>query len=216
MSEPAAADSGDSAAPRPPGPIAEPRWPMATAVLTAVALQVVVPHRGRVPGWWVFPILEVVMLVVLIIRDPGRIDRRSEALRLLTILLIAVMTASNMFAAFALVYDILATVPGITWSVLLGRGAAIWFTNVIVFSLWYWELDRGGPAERAARSSVRPSFFFPEHATPELVPVGWTPGYPDYLLDRGIAERHGAWLAGSRHERPALTTVVVAGGWVRL
>ena len=54
-------------------------------------------------------------------------------------------------------------------------------TNVIAFSLWYWELDRGGPAERAARSGVRPTFAFPENTLPELAPEGWMPTYPDYL-----------------------------------
>jgi uncharacterized membrane protein len=65
--------------------------------------------------------------------------------------------------------------------VLLGRGAAIWVENVILFSLWYWQLDRGGPAERAAGTAVPPSFAFPENATPELAPAGWRPAYPDYL-----------------------------------
>ena len=64
---------------------------------------------------------------------------------------------------------------------LLGRGAAIWVENVIVFSLWYWQFDRGGPAERAADAPVPPSFAFPENATPELAPAGWRPTYPDYL-----------------------------------
>jgi uncharacterized membrane protein len=65
--------------------------------------------------------------------------------------------------------------------VLLGRGAAIWVENVLVFSLWYWQVDRGGPAERAAGSPIPPSLAFPENATPELVPVGWRPAYLDYL-----------------------------------
>ena len=52
---------------------------------------------------------------------------------------------------------------------------------MIIFSLWYWALDRGGPAERAASSPIPPSFAFPENATPELAPAGWRPAYPDYL-----------------------------------
>jgi len=154
---------------------------MAAAVVGAVILQIIVPRRGRVPGWWIFPVLEVVMLGVLIARDPGRIDRRSGAIRRLTIALIAVMTVGTMGGVIALLYDILQGVKDVTATVLLGRGAAIWVANVIVFSLWYWELDRGGPAERAAGSSIRPSFAFPENATPELVPDDWGPGYPDYL-----------------------------------
>jgi hypothetical protein len=55
-------------------------------------------------------------------------------------------------------------------------------TNVVVFSLWFWEVDRGGAAERAAASKIPPSFGFPEEAMPELVPEGWMPRYPDYLF----------------------------------
>jgi hypothetical protein len=50
-----------------------------------------------------------------------------------------------------------------------------------VFSLWFWELDRGGAAERAAGTAIAPSFGFPEEAFPDLVPEGWMPRYPDYL-----------------------------------
>jgi uncharacterized membrane protein len=146
-----------------------------------VILQVVTPHAGRVPGWWLFPVLEVILLGILTVQDPGRIDRRSRGLQRLMIALLAVMATGMALAVVVLVYDILSSLTGVTATVLLGRGAAIWVTNVIVFSLWYWGLDRGGPAERAARSAVPPSFAFPENATPELVPEGWMPEYPDYL-----------------------------------
>ena len=164
----------------------EHRWPMALAVLAAILLQVGVPHRGRLPGWWVFPILETILLLIVIARDPGRIDRRTRAARRSTIVLIGVMTIGTLAGVGGLVYDILAfdriaAVQGFNATDLLGRGAAIWFTNVIVFSLWYWELDRGGPAERAAGSGARPSFAFPENAMPEFAEAGWQPRYPDYL-----------------------------------
>jgi hypothetical protein len=50
----------------------------------------------------------------------------------------------------AVAYDILDAAQGVTAIILLGRGAAIWVENVIIFTLWYWQFDRGGPAERAA------------------------------------------------------------------
>jgi uncharacterized membrane protein len=163
-------------------PAAEPRWPMATAVLAATALYVGMPHRGRVPGWWLFPLLQVILLGVLIVQDPGRIDRRSATLRRLMVLLLVTMTIGVVLGVIVLASEILRSVQGITATVLLGRGAAIWVSNVIIFSLWYWEMDRGGPAERAVDSPIRPSFAFPENATPELVPAGWRPAYPDYLF----------------------------------
>jgi uncharacterized membrane protein len=160
---------------------AEPRWPMATAVLAATILFVGTPHRGRIPGWWAGPLLQLVLLGVLIAQDPGRIDRRSPALQRLMVALLVVMTVGTVTSVTVLAVDILAGVEGVTATVLLGRGAAIWFENVILFSLWYWQFDRGGPAERAAGTAVPPSFAFPENATPELARAGWRPAYPDYL-----------------------------------
>ena len=52
---------------------------------------------------------------------------------------------------------------------LLATGAAIWLTNIIAFSLWYWLLDRGGPAERANRTGSAPAFVFGEMQNPEFV-----------------------------------------------
>ena len=90
-----------------------------------------------------------------------------------------------------LVVDIIDTnINTVDANALLGRGAALWVTNVITFSFWFWILDRGGPAERAARSDVAPSFAFPEDATPELAPENWMPRYHDYLVPV-VHERDG-------------------------
>jgi len=158
---------------------------MAVAVLATIVLQSIAPKQGRLIPWWVLPVLEVLALGAVILRDPGRIDRRTRAARRVTLVLLVVLTISTLGGLLVLLLDILdsnyaaqhITSPG----ALLGRGAALWVTNVLVFSLWYWELDRGGAAERAAGTRVPPSFGFPEEAMPELVPSGWMPRYPDYL-----------------------------------
>lgn len=160
----------------------ERRWPMATAVLVAIVLQVITPHTGRLVFWWVFPVLEVAALVAVIVRDPGRIDRRTRAARRTTLVLIALLTVGTLGSLVVLALDVVDTsYSNVGATALLGRGAALWVTNVVVFSLWFWEVDRGGAAERAAGSKIRPSFGFPEEAMPELAPEGWTPRYPDYL-----------------------------------
>jgi hypothetical protein len=167
----------DGSAPRPTG---ERRWPMAAAVLTAVALQVILPRRVVAPIYWLFPLMELGMLAALIIGDPGRIDQRSPTLRRLTILLIAVMTLANTLSAVILIQDIILG-ERLRFEILLGRGASIWVTNVIVFSLWFWEFDRGGPVERARRTGIRASFIFPEETLPAQEGPAWEPTYPDYL-----------------------------------
>ena len=63
---------------------------------------------------------------------------------------------------------------------LLLTGAAIWFTNVIVFGLWYWEFDREVRGASGG-SSPYPDFLFPQMTSPELAPPDWEPGFVDYL-----------------------------------
>ena len=171
----------DTTAPEPPGQAAEPRWPIAAAVLTATILYVGTPHRGRVPGWWLFPVVQLVLLGILIAQDPGRIDRRSPRLRRLMVTLLVVMTAGTVLGVAVLAHDILVAAEGVTATVLLGRGAAIWVANVIIFSLWYWEFDRGGPGARAMMTKQYPDFVFPQMTNPELAPVDWESGFVDYL-----------------------------------
>ena len=153
---------------------------MTLAVLAAIALQVGTPHPGRLPIWWLLPLLELVMLGTLLVIDPGRIDDRSARVRRITVAMIALMAAGTLVGLGVLVYDIFNRPDLQAWD-LLGRGAALWLTNIIVFSLLFWELDRGGPAERAIASDIPLSFAFPENAMPEFAASGWTPRYPDYL-----------------------------------
>jgi len=162
--------------------VPERRWPMAVAVLGTILLQVVTPHEGRLWFWWIFPVLEVAALAAVLIRDPGRIDARTRAARRSTLILIVLLTAGTLTGLVVLMLDVVdESYSDVGATALLGRGAALWVTNVVVFSLWFWELDRGGAAERAAGSGMPASFGFPEEAFPDLVAEGWMPRYPDYL-----------------------------------
>ncbi len=155
---------------------------MALAVLVAIFLQAIAPRSGRHLPWWTFPVIELGLLIALLVLDPGRIDKRTRSTRIITLTLIAVMTLATLAGVIVLMIEILdVKYFYVTPYSLLGRGAALWVTNVIVFSFWFWMLDRGGPAERAAGTDIAPSFAFPENATPELVPDGWEPRYHDYL-----------------------------------
>jgi hypothetical protein len=155
---------------------------MVLGVLTAVALQFALPDRHAVTPTYLFPIAELALLASLVIGDPGRIDRRSVVLRRLTLVLILVLTFDNLLAVIELVDGVLTGAAQDTATVLLATGAAIWLTNVIAFSLWYWELDRGGPAARATGAATSPAFTFPEMQNPDDVDPGWAPQYVDYVF----------------------------------
>jgi uncharacterized membrane protein len=159
----------------------ERRWPMAGAVLVSVALQLSLPDRHVLSPTVLFPSVEVLLLIVLVIGDPGRIDRHSPRLKRLTVALVIVMTVDNFAGVAELVRGILDGSARDNGPVLLATGGALWVTNVIAFSLWFWLLDRGGPAARASGKPRAAAFAFPENATPELAPPNWWPQYPDYL-----------------------------------
>jgi uncharacterized membrane protein len=163
--------------------IGEHRWPMAVAVLIAGGLRIFLPPQLRLhDARPAFIVVLVILVAVLIIGDPGRIDRQRTWLRVLTGVLIGVITLVNAGSSIELVASIVRT-ENFTQSAttLLLAGSVIWVTNVIAFGLWYWDLDRGGAAARAHGSTIPPAFVFPEMSNPELVRDGWYPSFVDYL-----------------------------------
>ena len=141
------------------------------------------PAGYRIQPAWVVPAVLLGLVVVLIVGDPGRIDKQKTWLRVVTGAVIAFLTLANMVAAGRLVADILtnnkvfAAHPG----GLLAAGGMVWATNVIAFALWYWDLDRGGAAARAQHPDRNPAFVFPEMQHSAYVPANWVPRFVDYL-----------------------------------
>jgi len=168
-----------SAPPEPPqaqrtSRLGEPRWPMALAVLTTGLLRAALPHQLRNgDAAWLFLVLVVGLLAI---------DRDRPWLRNLTSVLIGLISIANADAAIRLVVGIV-NVSSFTQDakVLLACGGAIWLSNIIAFALWYWNLDRGGPAARAAGTDDPPALIFPEMLHPQHVKEDWTPAFVDYF-----------------------------------
>lgn len=157
---------------------------MALAVLLTGVMRLGLPSELRLrDARGVFLVLLVVLMGALILGDPGRIDRQKTWLRVLTGSLIGLITFVNVGSSIRLIVGIfrLDTFTNDA-NVLLTSGAIIWVTNVIAFGLWYWDLDRGGPAARAQGLGIRPAFVFPEMSNAEFVREGWYPSFIDYLF----------------------------------
>lgn len=164
--------------------VGERRYPMALAVLAVAVLYLFIPDDFRLtPSFrYLFPAFLIVFLLVLVIGDPGRIDREVQWLRTVTTVMIAFITAMTIVAAARLVIGILDNSPFASASQLLIIGGVILFTNMVAFALWFWHLDAGGPAARAhGRTDHRAAFVFPEQHVPELVGEGWYPQFVDYF-----------------------------------
>jgi uncharacterized membrane protein len=130
----------------------------------------------------VLPLLEAVLLVALIVGDPGEITRRSALLRAISIGLVAVLVASSLWTTVLLIDDLLhGGSETNSASALLSAGAIVWVSNNIAFALLYWELDSGGAAARAHQLPRHADFAFPQQMNPQLAPADWRPRFIDYL-----------------------------------
>jgi hypothetical protein len=156
---------------------------MALAVLAAGGLRAALPPELRTgDARWAFIVVILILLAAMIIGDPGRIDRDSTWLRVLTGTLIGLISAVNASAAVRLVAGIIGAAKfSQDANILLASGGAIWLTNVIAFGLWYWDLDRGGAAARARGAGSLPAFVFPEMTNAQYVVADWYPKFMDYL-----------------------------------
>jgi hypothetical protein len=158
----------------------EPRWPVSVAVLIMIVLQLRLPGDLTPIGRWLLPVIELVVLAVLVAANPRRIDRGSPVLRGLGLGLIAVASLANAWSVALLIDDLLHGSNGDDPVPLLATGANIWITNVIIFAIWYWELDRGGPAARAAGTDPHPDFLFPQMSDTSGTYREWEPQFTDY------------------------------------
>ena len=162
--------------------VGEARWPMAAAVLAVIVLTLLLPHSLIVRPRWGVPIVEGILLLAVIIGDPGKIDRTSRPVRVLSVTLIALLVATTLWCTAVLIDELIrggpATASGGT---LLAAGGIVWLSNCIAFGLLYWELDSGGPAVRAHGLPAYPDFAFPQQLSPELAPPDWRPQFVDYL-----------------------------------
>jgi uncharacterized membrane protein len=131
---------------------------------------------------WLMPLVSGVLLVVVIGLHPHRMHRQSMSARVVGLILLAVLAAANLTSGVRLVSQILGRKSGSSDSLhLILSGASIWITNVIVFGLFYWAFDRGGPAARAQGERQYTDFQFPQMADPSTAPPEWEPTLVDYL-----------------------------------
>jgi uncharacterized membrane protein len=162
--------------------VGEARWPMAGAVLAAMALTLLLPEGVQLGPRWLLPLIEGILLVAVIAADPGRITRRTRWLRGLSIVLVSVLVLGALWATAQLIVDLINGGPETnSASDLLAAGSVVWVSNNIAFALLYWELDGGGAAARAQRLPRHADFAFPQQMNPRIGEPNWRPRFVDYL-----------------------------------
>jgi hypothetical protein len=162
--------------------LGEARWPMAGAVVAAIVLTLLLPASIRLGPRWLLPLIEGVLLVAVIVGDPGRIDRRTRLLRAISIALVFVLVLGTLWATGQLIDDLIHGGPETnSANDLLEAGAVVWASNNIAFALLYWELDGGGAAARAHHAADHLDLAFPQQLNPQVASRNWQPRFIDYL-----------------------------------
>jgi len=158
----------------------EHRLAVSLVVVLVITLQFLLPKDLSLGFQRYICGLEALLLISLIALTPRRIGKHHAPTRNLSIALTSIMTISNISSAVKLIDGLVqGTIKDA--NMLLLSGGSIWMANIVIFSLWFWELDRGGPGSRAEARKPVPDFLFPQMSSPEYREKGWHPTFFDYL-----------------------------------
>ena len=150
------------------------------AVGLVIVLQLTLPKTLNITLPWAICAFEASILLLVNIFEPRRINSESGRARQLSLTLAAVMSLTNLYSVGRLISELLNGQIQDAKGLLI-TGGSIWFTNVIVFALWFWEFDRGGPGARASATKQIPDFLFPQMSDPALASPHWSSSFFDYL-----------------------------------
>jgi uncharacterized membrane protein len=164
----------------PPPAASEPFWPAQLTVLLAIVVQLVLPERLKVGPSFLIPSLEGALFIGMSLASPRELEHEHRVRRYTALSLTAFVSAANIASLIALAHFLLhhnvSNGRGLVFS-----GVLIWLTNLLIFGLWFWEMDRGGPGRRAAGHDGPPDFLFPQMSDDSIQPRGWRPMFIDYL-----------------------------------
>lgn len=168
----------------------ESRWEAGPAVLIVAALQLLLALVSRNQhwklwgfSWWVWLVSAAPELALLLPLAWARPRHRLEQMggrRTASLSLFGVLSLTNAFLLIALLASLISGQEKSGGQLLL-KSVTVWASNVIVFGLWYWAFDRGGPIRRREPDPPSPDFQFPQMENPQLAEPGWYPRLVDYI-----------------------------------
>lgn len=161
----------------------EPRWPVAFTILAVLFLLTLMQDRAKLfPFWLAYAIGLALLLPMAGVWLSGARAWWQRLERLTTLcsaLLVEIITLTNLWY---LVREMVNRPVSLSGRLLLTSSIAAWITNILAFSLVYWQIDRGGPEARANNAGFKPDWLFPQSAASDQIPADWRPTFMDYLF----------------------------------
>ena len=162
----------------------EPRWPAVIAIIAVAGLYYALPEHLIVGPRWAFPALVLLLLIPTVISHARQLHSLN---RIMGFTVQGLLTVGMIVSVGLLIKDLVENDEK-RGPQLLVSAASLWATNVLVFTLWYWRLDAGGPHARDKRlEHTDGSFLFPQMTMPPETKraageINWAPNFFDYLF----------------------------------
>ena len=154
-----------------------PRWAAMIGILATGVLYAFLPQRLRIGPNWLLLAIEVAALVPVIFILLTRDDFSHRAIRIYIMILLGIVTLA---LALSILLLIISLPTNRHAGDLLGSAAVLWSVNILVFALWYWEIDGGGPVKRHQSGHQAADFMFPQQANGN--DGSWAPHFLDYVF----------------------------------
>ncbi len=163
--------------------VREPRWPTIVALLAVGGLYLAMPNSLTIgPPWLLLAIVSVLLVPTVFTHHRGHVNLN----QVFGFIISGVVTVALVVSLILLVLALPKHKESAT--ALMKSAVALWSTNVLVFALWYWRLDAGGPNKRDLKAGhTDGAFLFPQMAMDEEIKkatgeTNWSPGFVDYLF----------------------------------
>jgi uncharacterized membrane protein len=157
----------------------DPFWPAQLAVALAIVLNVGLANKVTIGPRYLVPGVEIVLLATLVWLAPARATDHDRRRRRLALVVVGLVSATNI-VSLALLVHFLVGGGQAGGERLIFSGAVLWVTNVLLFAVWFWEMDGGGPVARFRGEAPMPDFQFPQDDMGGAF-ERWRPGFHDYL-----------------------------------
>jgi len=171
-------------------------WMARFAIFLIAVLQLLLVNDFALWSRWLGPAVELLLLVPLSVATAWTQKKARHAstdahfhlvasgrrqIRRVALGLTVLVTLVNFVALYFLIKALLAGHAG-SGQTLLIDAMNIWCTNIIAFALWFWSIDRGGPANRGITSRQDPDLLFPQMSLSDPRYRNWSPGFIDYVF----------------------------------
>jgi hypothetical protein len=156
-------------------------WLVQLTMLIAIALQLALPYELSPITHYGIPAIETLLLMALSFTTPRQPVFKSITRRINAIMLIAIATFANGYSLIFIANKLLEVGSSANGRQLILAAINIYLTNIIIFALWYWEMDGGGPGERQRIARYEQDFMFPQNQHESYKHPEWKPLFTDYL-----------------------------------